>query len=69
MKFTFKLEDDKGDVIYKAMPITENSFYFYFGLHDGNTAIDRLYTEYFSDCNSGEVSYYEVEDGSTSIIK
>jgi hypothetical protein len=69
MKFTFKFEDDKGDVIYKAMPITENSFYFYFGLHDGNTAIDRLYTEYFSDCNSGEVSYYEVEDGSTSIIK
>ena len=37
------------------MPIYENSFYFYFGLRDGNTAIDRLYTEYFSDCNSGEV--------------
>lgn len=52
---------------FKTMPITENSFYFYFGLRDGNTAIDRLYTEYFSDCNSGEISYGEVEDGGTKI--
>lgn len=38
-----------------SFPIYENSFYFYFGLKDGNTAIDRLYTEYFSECNSDEV--------------
>ena len=66
IQFTQTLND--GIESYKTMPITENSFYFYFGLRDGNTAIDRLYTEYFSDCNSGEISYGEVEDGETSII-
>ena len=66
IQFTQTLYD--GKTYYKTMPITENSFYFYFGLRDGNTAIDRLYTEYFSDCNSGEISYGEVEDGETSII-
>ena len=35
-----------------AIPIYENSFYFYFGLKDGNTAIDRFYGEYFSNCES-----------------
>ena len=34
------------------MPMYENSFYFYFGLKDGNTAIDRLYTDYLSECPS-----------------
>jgi hypothetical protein len=33
------------------MPQYENSFYFYFGLRDGNTAIDRLYTEYYAPCS------------------
>jgi len=37
-----------------TMPMYENSFYFYFGLKDGNTAIDRLYTEYFSECTNNE---------------
>ena len=37
---------------YYTMPVYENSFYFYFGLKDGNTAIDRLYNEYFSECGS-----------------
>lgn len=32
-------------------PLYENSFYFYFGMIPGSTAIDRLYTEYFSDCS------------------
>lgn len=37
---------------FYSMPIYENSFYFYFGLRDGNTAIDRLYSEYFSECTT-----------------
>lgn len=32
-------------------PLYENSFYFYFGMIPGSTAIDRLYSEYFSDCS------------------
>lgn len=31
-------------------PRYENSFYFYFGLNDGKTAIDKFYSEYYSDC-------------------
>ena len=33
-----------------ALPIYENSFYFYFGLHDGATALDRFYSEFFAQC-------------------
>ena len=42
-----------GNVLY-FMPQYENSFYFYFGLRDGNTAIDRLYTEYYAQCGDGD---------------
>ena len=40
---------------------TQNSFYFYFGLKDGKTAIDRFMTDYFSVCDTDETgknSYY-----------
>ena len=49
----FSIVNANGD--RGVMPIFENSFYFYFGLKDGNTAIDRLYTEYFSDCVVEEI--------------
>ena len=42
------------DAIVCQVPMYENSLYFYFGLKDGNTAIDRLYVEYFSDCGNNE---------------
>lgn len=42
----------KNNIKYNTMPLYDNSFYFYFGLKDGNTAIDRLYSEYFSSCSS-----------------
>ena len=42
-----------------TLPVYENSFYFYFGLKNGSTAIDRLYNEYFSECNSGKVAHDE----------
>jgi hypothetical protein len=31
-------------------PRYENSFYFYFGLKNGHTAIDRFYNDYYADC-------------------
>lgn len=34
----------------KYLPQYENSFYFYFGLKDGNTALDRFYSDFFSMC-------------------
>ena len=33
-----------------SLPMYNNSFYFYFGLHDGETALDRFYKEYFAPC-------------------
>jgi hypothetical protein len=55
----------KKDGVY-FMPQYENSFYFYFGLRDGNTAIDRLYTEYYAPCDvdneTPDVSFVVEED-------
>jgi len=35
-----------------SLPVYENSFYFYFGLKGGNTAIDKLYKEFYAECPS-----------------
>ena len=55
---------NKGGVYF--MPQYDNSFYFYFGLKDGNTAIDRLYTEYYAPCDiddkTPEVAFVVEED-------
>lgn len=39
--------DDNG-----KFPRYENSYYFYFGLKAGKTALDKFFTKYFSDCGS-----------------
>jgi len=43
-------------------PRYENSFYFYFGLKEGSTALDKFNTEYFSDCvtESNIVPAYDI---------
>ena len=39
----------------RALPRYENSFYFYFGLKHGKTAIDKFNSQFFSSCyNDGE---------------
>lgn len=40
----------------KYMPQYENSFYFYFGLKEGNTALDRLYSDFFSMCPTRQLT-------------
>lgn len=37
-----------------SLPIYNNSFYFYFGLHDGATALDRFYGDFYAPCPSPE---------------
>ena len=37
------------------IPRYENSFYFYFGLTEGKTAIDKFYSTYYADCGKNEV--------------
>lgn len=34
----------------KQMPLFNNSFYFYFGLNEGNTAIDKFNNMFYSEC-------------------
>lgn len=45
----FYAETDSKKHFY--FPLYENSFYFYFGMIPGSTAIDKLYSDYFSDCS------------------
>lgn len=33
-----------------SLPMYENSFYFYFGLRNGNTALDNFYKNFFAEC-------------------
>ena len=40
-----------GKLTY-ALPVYENSFYFYFGLHPGATAIDELNKQCFAPCET-----------------
>lgn len=35
-----------------SIPVYENSFYFYFGLKDGNTAIDRFFKDFYAKCET-----------------
>lgn len=47
----FLLKDSENNKYYYYLPQYRNSFYFYFGLKDGSTAIDRLYSEYYATCS------------------
>ena len=38
-----------------SMPQYENSFYFYFGLKDGSTALDEFKKQFFSECESNNI--------------
>ena len=55
-------------------PKFENSFYFYFGLKPGNTAIDKFRTLYYSDCEDSEGEKmvasieYEANDWCTEVL-
>ena len=42
------LEEENG---YYYLPQYENSYYFYFGLRDGSTAIDEFNKQFFSECD------------------
>lgn len=33
-----------------SMPVYENSFYFYFGIKNGNTALDKFNKDFFAEC-------------------
>ena len=39
-----------------SMPLYENSFYFYFGINEGNTAIDKFNKMFYSECENSNGS-------------
>jgi hypothetical protein len=55
-KTRFLINGEKDNVKYVSFPLYDNSFYFYFGLHSGNTAIDEFKRTYFSKCTENELN-------------
>jgi hypothetical protein len=43
------------------LPIYNNSFYFYFGVKNGETAYDKLYNDYYSLCSNSENTIPSIE--------
>ena len=63
-RFRFGIEDINSSVDKKnflivngnevSMPVYKNSFYFYFGLTDGATALDEFKKQFFSTCENNQ---------------
>lgn len=43
-----------------SFPRYENSFYFYFGLNSGKTAIEKFNSKYFAECNNSNVTQTQI---------
>lgn len=50
MKFRFGTDEKRHFYGLTEFPVYENSFYFYFGLHEGSTAIDKFNSMFFATC-------------------
>lgn len=44
-----------------TMPRYNNSFYFYFGLNPGNTALDKFNSEFYSTCSKEDMDTFDVK--------
>lgn len=58
---TFADKEQKKHYLLKeggsySMPQYENSFYFYFGLKDGSTALDEFKKQFFSECEANNIA-------------
>lgn len=51
---------DKKDANKNAFPRYENSFYFYFGLKAGKTAIEKFNAKYFAECNNADTTQSQI---------
>ena len=56
--FFYKTDDTKN---LKSFPRYENSFYFYFGLKSGKTAIEKFNSEFYSSCENIEELPFDVK--------
>ena len=44
-----------------AMPLYDNSYYFYFGLNKGNTAIDKFNQKFFAECFQNNKDWFTLD--------
>lgn len=49
-------EDDRLE-----MPVYNNSFYFYFGINKGNTAIDKFYSKFVAPCTKNDKKPFTID--------
>ena len=81
MKYLGVKDDTQTDVLKScSLPMYENSFYFYFGLHDGQTALDKFYENFYAECfttpraimyldvDKKDISACEAEDAKGSAV-
>lgn len=57
-KYVF-YKKEEGDNSY-SYPVYNNSYYFYFGLNAGNTAIEKFKKQFYSDCTETEELPFDV---------
>ena len=52
VKRRYLIQNSDGTV---TLPVYENSYYFYFGLKDGSTAINKFMSDYYAQCPTDEI--------------
>ena len=57
-KFNYMVEDSNKIDYY--FPFYNNSFYFYFGLNQGQTAIEKFKKQFFDECKSGSELPFDI---------
>ena len=55
-KKRFLIYGKNGNIELVSFPMYNNSFYFYFGLHDGRTALDEFKRIYYATCENNNLS-------------
>ena len=43
------------------MPLYNNSFYFYFGINKGNTAMDKFYSKFIAPCTKDDIKPFNID--------
>lgn len=59
-KYIFYKKNEKEKYNSYQYPVYNNSYYFYFGLNAGNTAIEKFKKEFYSDCTEAEELPFDV---------
>ena len=58
--FYRKEENKKEGYNSYSYPVYNNSYYFYFGLNEGNTAIEKFKKQFYSDCTEAQELPFDV---------